>query len=57
MAYEVIDSELSPEEQFNILDQYKIKRVETKIVKDLSLEILQQYLILRKKNQNILSME
>jgi len=49
VAYEVIDPELSPEQQFNILDKYKIKRVDIKIIKDLSLELLQEYLILRKK--------
>lgn len=49
VAYEVIDSELSPEEQFKLLDQHKIKRVETKIVKDLSIKLLQDYLLLRKE--------
>jgi DNA ligase (NAD+) len=49
VAYELIDSDLSPEEQFNILDQFKIKRVETKIIKDLTIKVLQDYLILRKE--------
>lgn len=49
VAYEVIDPELSPEQQFKLLDKHKVKRVETKIVKDLSLDVLQEYLINRKE--------
>ena len=48
VAYEVIDPKLSPEEQFNILKKNKIKHVDFKITKNLSLEDLQKYFILRK---------
>jgi DNA ligase (NAD+) len=49
VAYEVINPDLSPEEQFKILDKHKIKRVDTKIINQLSIQTLQEYLTLRKE--------